>query len=197
MTIQNKTAIADDFKSHLKAVETTLERILPDIERGVEMLWEVVRSGQKLFLCGNGGSAADAQHFSAEWLARYKDDRPPLPAQALTCDTSTLTAVGNDYGFEKVFSRQLKALGKPGDLLIALTTSGQSPNIVSAISQAKKNGMKVIALSGERGITLSGLVDLLIVVPSAETARIQEIHELIYHSWCACIDSRLAQLHLV
>ena len=124
-------------------------------------------------------------------MSRYKKDRRPLPAIALTVDTSALTAIGNDYGFEKVFARQIEVLGKPGDVLVAITTSGKSKNILAAIAQAKSQELKVIALTGEAGKELKEMVDVAIVVPSAETARIQEVHELVYHAWCEYIDSEL------
>lgn len=183
--------IKNAFARHTDVAGKSLASILPDVSRAADLLAEVIRTNRRLLVCGNGGSAADSQHFAGEWLSRYKKDRRPLPAIALTVDTSALTAIGNDYGFEKVFSRQIEALGKPGDVLVAITTSGKSKNILAAIAQAKSQELKVIALTGEAGKELKKMVDVAIVVPSAETARIQEMHELVYHTWCEYVDSVL------
>lgn len=177
------------FIRHKELVDKSIN-LLPEIERGGKLLLGAISNGNKILICGNGGSAADSQHFAAELTCRYRNDRRPLPAIALTVDTSAITAIGNDYSFEKIFSRQIEALGTMGDALVALTTSGRSKNILAAIEQAKKQGMKVIALTGEEGKNLSG-ADVLIAVPSSETARVQEMHELIYHSWCEWLDKEL------
>jgi D-sedoheptulose 7-phosphate isomerase len=186
-----KDILGEALARHRKVLEESIPRILPDVQRGADILRDLVKRNGRLFLCGNGGSAADSQHFAAEWLCKYRGDRAPLPAIALTTDTSTMTAIGNDYGFEDIFSRQIEALGKEGDVLVALTTSGQSKNILRAIAQAKKQGLKVIALTGARGAHLKTLTDLAIIIPSDETARIQEMHELIYHAWCEYVDASL------
>ena len=182
--------IGEAFRRHAKVVEESLAQLLPEIQRAAEMLLGVANAGHKILVCGNGGSAADAQHLAAEWVCRYKDDRPPLAAIALTVDTSALTAIGNDYGFENVFVRQVEALGNEGDVLVVFTTSGKSKNILNAIQVAKKKGLKIIALTGEKGKDLKNVADAAIVVPTEETARIQEIHELIYHIWCELVDEK-------
>ncbi|MDO8552926.1 MAG: SIS domain-containing protein [bacterium] len=166
-----------------------MRHILPDVERGATILVAALRRGKKVLICGNGGSAADSQHFAAELVGRYKDDRPPLPALALTTDSSALTAIGNDYGFEDIFKRQVAALGKSGDVLVVFSTSGASKNVLAAISEARLRKIKVIALTGTRGSGLRRRADAVIVVPTKETARIQEVHQLVYHSWCEYIDA--------
>ena len=149
------------------------------------------REQRKLLIAGNGGSAADAQHFAGELVSRFYFDRPALAAIALTTDTSVLTAIGNDYGFEDVFSRQIQAFGQQGDVFIAISTSGNSPNIIKAIAQAKALGMTVIGLSGQSGGAMKPLCDICICVPSNSTPRIQEGHLLIEHCLCACIEEEL------
>lgn len=182
-----KEIVRGAFARHADVLEKT-KTITTDIERGAELFLKTAKEGKRLFVCGNGGSAADSEHIVGEWLCRYKKERGPLPAIALASDSATITAIGNDYGFEHVFSRQIEALGMKEDLLLAITTSGASKNILNAISQAKKNGMRVIVLTGARGKGMQG-ADVVVAVPSEETARIQEMHEIIYHSWCECIDS--------
>ena len=145
--------------------------------------------GNKILICGNGGSAADAQHFAAELTGRYLKERRSYPALALTTDTSALTAIGNDYGFDSVFSRQIEGLGKAGDILIAISTSGRSPNILKAVEVAKARGLRTIGLLGRDGGTLKDLVDDAFIVPSEVTARIQEIHEMILHFLCESMDA--------
>ncbi|MDO8482052.1 MAG: SIS domain-containing protein [bacterium] len=162
---------------------------MPDIKRGASILVSALRSGKKVLICGNGGSAADSQHFAGELIGRYKNNRHPLPGLALTTDTSALTAIGNDYGFEDIFKRQITALGNAGDVLVVFSTSGASKNVLSAISEAKLKKMKVIALTGERGSGLRRRAHAVVVVPTKETARIQEIHQLVYHAWCEYIDA--------
>lgn len=181
--------VADAFKRHNNVVQETAVTLMADIERGALIIEKATKSGNRLFICGNGGSAADAQHFAAEFVCKYKNDRRPLAAIALTVDTSALTAIGNDYGYDQVFSRQLEALGKRGDVLVAITTSGASKNILNAVTRARELGLTVIVLTGINGKSTNG--DLVIAVPSTETARIQEVHELIYHAWCEHIDAVL------
>jgi D-sedoheptulose 7-phosphate isomerase len=156
-----------------------------------ELILETVAGGGKILLCGNGGSAADAQHMAAEFVGRFETERRPLAAIALTTDTSALTAISNDYGFERVFARQVEALARDGDLLIALSTSGDSPNIISAVMSARSQGCKVVGMTGENGKKLASLCDRCVLVPSARTARIQEAHIAIAHIWCEMIDERL------
>jgi phosphoheptose isomerase len=154
---------------------------LDDVMGAATLLRDALRGGHKILLCGNGGSAADAQHIAAELVGRFVAERRPLPAIALTTDTSALTAIGNDYGFDAVFARQVEALGAAGDVLVAITTSGKSPNVVAAITAARARGMKVIALTGAKGGALVASSDAGVAVPSADTARIQECHITIGH----------------
>ncbi len=148
-------------------------------------------SGHKLLLCGNGGSAADSQHLAAEFTGRFVNDRKPLAAIALTTDTSALTCIGNDYGFDEVFSRQVMALGRPGDCLLAISTSGNSQNVIRAAEAARAAGLHTIGLLGRDGGKLLALCDVPIVVPSATTARIQEAHIFIGHALCAMVEEAL------
>ena len=150
-----------------------------------------LKNGGKIHFCGNGGSAADAQHLAAELSGRYYYDRPPLNAEALHVNTSYLTAVTNDYGFEEVYSRMLKACGKNGDILIALSTSGNSKNIIEAINTARTIGILTVGLSGESGGLMKNLCDILISIPSADTPRIQEAHIMIGHIICEIVESEM------
>ncbi len=161
------------------------------IEQAAFLFIEAFRKGQKVLFCGNGGSAADAQHLAAELSGRFRMERRPLHAEALSVNTSIITAVGNDYGFDKIFARQVEGAGKEGDILVALSTSGNSENIVRAVEAALHKGMQVIALSGERGGRLASLDTLLINVPSSDTARIQEAHITIGHIICELCESAL------
>jgi D-sedoheptulose 7-phosphate isomerase len=149
------------------------------------------QNGGKILIAGNGGSAADAQHFAGELVSRFYFDRPALAAIALTTDTSVLTAIGNDYGYEDVFSRQIEAFGQSGDVFIAISTSGNSPNIIKAITQAKALGLSVIGLTGQGGGAMKPLCDICFCVPSNSTPRIQEGHLLIEHTLCVCIEEEL------
>jgi len=158
------------------------------------LMVETIRSGKKVVLCGNGGSAAQAQHFAAELVGRFKHDRAPVPAIALTVDTSALTALGNDYGFAEVFRRQAEALMQPGDLLVGLSTSGDSPNVVEALKWASAQGFSTAALTGEGGGRMSDAADLCVAVPSAETDLIQERHLVMLHILAAAIESTLLDL---
>jgi len=157
----------------------------------VEECTECYRKGGKILLCGNGGSAADAQHIAAELSGRYLKDRPPLDAEALHVNTSYLTAVANDYGYEEVFARMVEARGRAGDVLLAFSTSGNSSNVVRAAQKAQDQGMLVAAFTGENGGRLAQLADLLLNVPSTETARIQEGHILLGHALCELIEENL------
>lgn len=157
------------------------------------MISEAFKNGNKLMLCGNGGSAAEAQHIAAEYVSslRHEVKREALPAIALTTDTSFITANGNDYGFDGIFSRQIEALGKSGDILIAISTSGTSKNVVKAIETAKQKGIKVIGLTGESGGAMFNSVDILLKVQSKETMRIQEAHLFIEHTICDLVEQKL------
>jgi len=150
---------------------------------------ESLRAGRQILFCGNGGSAADAQHLAAEFVGRFQLQRRPLPAQALAANTSALTAIANDFGFESVFSRQVEAFGSPGDILIAISTSGNSPNILRAAESARRIGLYSAGLTGADGGRLKDCVDLLLAVPSSETQRIQEAHILLGHIYCSLVES--------
>ncbi len=186
----NERLFASIFRRHTVVVEKSIA-LLPNIERAARLILRVLKGKKKVLVCGNGGSAADSQHFAAELVGHYSKDRRALPAVALTTDSSALTSIGNDYGFEEIFSRQVEALGEKGDVLIAISTSGSSKNVLNAIAAARKKKMHVIVLTGEKGKALQKRVDVAIVVPSKETARIQEVHELVYHAWCEYIDANL------
>ena len=151
---------------------------------------ERLKRGCRILVCGNGGRAADAQHFAAELSGRYVKERRALAGIALTVDTSALTAIGNDYGFDRVFSRQVEALGRPGDLLVGISTSGNSANVIQAVLAARSLGLRTLGLLGRDGGQLKDLVDDALVVPSGVTARIQEIHMMTYHFWCEAIDTQ-------
>ncbi|HOT95841.1 MAG TPA: D-sedoheptulose 7-phosphate isomerase [bacterium] len=161
------------------------------IQQGAGMIIDALRRGKKILICGNGGSAADAQHFAAELVGRLQRDRTPLPAIALTTDTSILTAVGNDYGFDKIFRRQVEAWGEAGDLLLAISTSGNSPNILEAIAAARQLGLQVLTLAGRDGGAMSACADLALVVPARTSQHIQEGHIGIIHIWCALVEDTL------
>ena len=152
---------------------------------------ETFHSGGKILICGNGGSAADSQHIAAEFVGRFETERIALPAIALTTDTSALTALANDYNFERIFSRQVEALANKGDCLIAISTSGNSPNVISAVMTARNRGCKIIGMTGANGKKLASLSDASILIPSERTARIQEAHITIAHIWCELIDKKV------
>ena len=156
-----------------------------------ELCANALLQGQRIYLCGNGGSAADAQHIAAELIGRFVNDRRALPAIALTTDTSALTAIGNDYGYDEVFSRQVAGLCRKGDVLIAISTSGNSDNVLKAVDAARRAGTSVIGLSGKSGGALDALCDVSLVVPSDVTARIQEMHIVIGHLICALVEEHL------
>lgn len=174
------------------AVKQEAEKTLPEsVARGILAMVDCLKSGGKIMACGNGGSAADAQHFAAELIGRFERERQELAAIALTTDSSILTAVGNDYSYDDVFSKQVRGLGKKGDILIGISTSGNSKNVVRAIEAAKKLGMKVIALTGNGGGKIANLLDkedIHLCAPSTRTARIQETHLVLLHALCDGVD---------
>lgn len=172
-----------------QTVFNQLAALLPEISTVGQRLRDCLKQGGKILLCGNGGSAADSQHIAAEIVGRFKKERPGLPAIALTTDTSILTSVGNDYGYDFIFARQVEALCRPNDVLIALSTSGNSKNVVRAVQSAKTIGATTIGLSGGNGGLLETLCDFNIIVPSQETARIQEAHIFIGHSLCSILEA--------
>jgi D-sedoheptulose 7-phosphate isomerase len=186
--------VAHLFNDSIETKQRSAERLCPAVAEAAEALIRCLVEGHKVLVCGNGGSAADAQHFAAEMLNRFESERPGLPALALTTDSSTLTSIANDYQFTDVFARQIRALGHGGDVLLAITTSGGSANIVCAIEAAHDRDMPVVLLSGRDGgaaaVTLAQ-GDLEIRVPSESTARTQEVHILVLHCLCDLIDRRL------
>ncbi|MBM3315304.1 D-sedoheptulose 7-phosphate isomerase [candidate division WOR-3 bacterium] len=179
------------FSDLARLAADTFSLSLGDVTAAARLVTSALRRGRKLLLCGNGGSAADCQHLAAELVGRFRLARRALPAVALTTDTSALTAVGNDLGFEQVFSRQVQALGQRGDVLLCLSTSGTSPNIIEAARVARKLGLKVVSLVGADSRRLAPLSDLAIRVPSRDTPRIQEIHALIGHVICDITEAAL------
>lgn len=185
--------VSDSFSELGRLVRTVGEdsALVGAIEKAARVLAERLGSGRTLFIAGNGGSAAEAQHFAAELAGRYRRERRGYPALALTTDTSALTAIGNDYGFEKVFSRQLEALARADDVFMGLSTSGNSENILTAVETARARNLFVINLLGRDGGRLRGLGDIDIVVPSDDTARIQELHLCIMHDLCERLDATL------
>lgn len=185
-SIQEIIQLSIQKKQELLKDAALLARIQDFCEAGLE----AYRDGKKVLLCGNGGSAADAQHIAAELSGRFYFDRPPLDAEALHVNSSYLTAVGNDYGFEYVYARLLESRGKAGDLLIAISTSGNSPNVLAAAIKAKELGIKVIGLTGTNGGKLAAYSDILLKMPSEDTPRIQEMHILIGHIFCEFIEEK-------
>lgn len=180
-------SISAIFDAHLDAIQALRTQEATIQEFGARLI-TCLRYGNRIFLCGNGGSAADAQHIAAEMVCRFESNRRALPAIALTTDTSALTAIGNDFGYEHIFARQIEALGRPGDVLIGISTSGNSGNVIAAVKKAEETGLVTIGLLGGEGGTLLDLVDHALVVPAKVTARIQECHILIGHIWCGMID---------
>ena len=180
--------IRSELQSHLDTINAVIGTLEDDIQYASELCIETLKNGNKILLCGNGGSAADAQHIAAELTGRYKTERKGLPAIALTTDTSALTAIANDYGYERIFDRQVEALARKGDLLIGISTSGNSENVLRAFKAANEIGCKTIGLSGRDGGKMNDDCDLNIVIPSNNTPRIQEMHILIGHIICQLID---------
>ncbi|MET4142708.1 D-sedoheptulose 7-phosphate isomerase [Pedobacter sp. UYP1] len=181
--------VLEELNHHKNTIDQVIAKLVPAIENGSKLLTDTVMAGGKVLIAGNGGSAADAQHIAAELTGRYVKDRKALPAIALTVDTSALTAISNDYGFERVFARQVEAFARPGDLFIAISTSGNSPNIIQALHTARELGCKIIGLSGRDGGQMNNLCDLNIIIPDNVTARIQEMHILIGHIFCKAVDN--------
>ena len=189
------TRITQHFNDSIQAKQQSLEVLAPAIAAAAALISQALDQGGKILSCGNGGSAGDAQHFSSEMLNRFEMERPGLPAVALTTDSSTLTSIANDYDYNQVFSKQVLALGNAGDVLLAISTSGNSGNVVSAVEAAHTRDMGVVALSGSDGGKLKGLLsgsDVEICVPVNSTARIQEVHLLAIHCLCDLIDQHIA-----
>jgi D-sedoheptulose 7-phosphate isomerase len=188
------TRIEQHFAASIEAKQRTLQAVGPRIVQAAERLAGQLRQGGKILVCGNGGSAADAQHFAAELVNRFEIERPGLPAIALTTDSSALTSIANDYAFEQVFARQVRALGRPDDVLVAISTSGNSPNVMMAIQTARELGLITVALTGRDGGLMAGQLgdqDIEIRVNAVATARIQEVHILIIHCLCDLVDGLL------
>ncbi|MEQ1764143.1 MAG: SIS domain-containing protein [Pyrinomonadaceae bacterium] len=184
--------VTASLDEHLQTFQVVLKSLRTEIRKSGELLVDTFRSGGKVLVCGNGGSAADAQHIAAEFVGRYETERDSLPAIALTTDTSALTAIGNDYGFERIFARQVESLAHKGDCLIAISTSGNSPNVIAAVMEARRKGCRVLGLTGGGGKKLASLSDASILAPSSRTARIQEVHLAIIHIWCEMVDAAFA-----
>ncbi|WP_371376744.1 phosphoheptose isomerase [Thalassotalea aquiviva] len=186
--------VKHNFRESIETKIAASEELPVAIEKGGMVMVECLLGGHKILSCGNGGSAGDAQHFSSELLNRFETERPSLPAIALTTDSSTLTSIANDYSYEEVFSKQVRALGNSGDVLLAISTSGNSKNVIKAIEAAVARDMKIVALTGNDGGEIAGLLgenDVEIRVPSSRTARIQEVHLLAIHCLCEIIDTTL------
>ena len=189
--VESNNLTLNSLNQHLEVFQKVIVETSETIEECAELIFETFQKGNKILICGNGGSAADAQHLAAEFVGRYETERIALPAIALTTDTSALTALANDYGFERIFARQVEALAKKDDILIAISTSGNSPNIISALMSARKIGCKIIGMTGAKGKKLASLCDRCVLIPSERTSRIQEAHITIAHIWCEIIDKRL------
>ena len=187
-----RRVLAETVDDSIAVKRQTLETCAETVEQVADALFETLRTGGKIMLCGNGGSAADAQHVAGEFVGRFLTERRPLPAMALNADTAILTCVGNDYGFEQVFARQVTALAAPGDVLVGISTSGESPNVLRALEAARQRGVRTIAFTGMTGGKLRELADICLCVPSTVTARIQETHITLWHVICDVIDQRLA-----
>lgn len=187
--------IRELFEDSIATKERARGAMPDDIARAAALMSDCLHAGGKVLACGNGGSAADSQHFASELVNRFEADRRALPAVALTTDSSNLTSIANDFAYERIFSRQVEALGSPGDVLLGISTSGNSANVNHAISTAHDRGMKVVAFSGRQGGDLAGLLredDVELRVPADSTARIQEVHLLLIHAICDLLDSEFA-----
>lgn len=192
MDIQQR--IQEHFKQSVEAKINASEILGTPIANAAELMVKALLDGHKILCCGNGGSACDSQHFASELINRYERERPSLPAIALTIDTSALTSIGNDYSFDEIFSKQIRGLGQPGDVLLAISTSGQSKNVIQAIHTAHDREMPVVALTGRDGGEIGRLLraqDVEIRVPANKTSRVQEVHLLVIHCLCDLIDNLL------
>jgi len=186
--LENNTNVDSIFEEHIRLAVKCKSEIEHKISEACEIINQGIVSGKKILLFGNGGSAADAQHIAAEFTGRFVIERRALPAIALTTDSSALTAIANDYGYEMVFQRQVEALANEGDVLIGITTSGNSPNVINALNAGKAKGCKTIGLSGNDGGKMNNFCDINIIIPSKITARIQEMHIVIGHIFCEFTD---------
>ena len=184
--------IRQTFEQAARLLEASAKHLPGRLEETVELLLSCLDAGGTILVCGNGGSAGDAQHLAAELVCRVRRDRRAIPSVALTTDTSTLTAIGNDYGFERIFARQVEALARAGDVLVAISTSGESANVIEAAKTAQERGCRVVGLTGEGGGKLAAHTDLLLDVPSTVVSRIQEIHALCIHVLAESIEDSVA-----
>ncbi|MFC1559864.1 SIS domain-containing protein [Candidatus Margulisiibacteriota bacterium] len=187
-----KNDITKEIQESISVQEKVLASLVDDIERAAQLIISAYKDGKKLLIFGNGGSAADSQHMAAELIGRYKKERKSFPALALSVDTSIITAIGNDYGFETIFTKQIEGLGNTGDIAFGISTSGGSRNVVDGIKHAKNKGLQTIGLLGCGGGEIKSLVDVAITVPSDDTPRIQESHQVIIHVLCSLIEKELA-----
>ena len=193
-TLQER--VSAHFAESIRAKQEAEKVLVEPTVQAAELMLQCLMNDGKILACGNGGSAADAQHFAAEMTGRFEKERMELAAVALTTDTSALTAIGNDYGFDHVFSKQVRALGRAGDVLVGISTSGNSANVIEAIKAAHERDMRVIALTGRDGGKIAAMLqdsDILLNVPYPRTARIQENHILLIHAICDCIDTMLLE----
>ena len=193
-TTDVRARLAAGLAEMAETARRTADSIMPDLERAAAMVRDTVRGGGTLFFCGNGGSAADAQHLATEYVVRYTRNRRAYPAVALTTDTSLITAAGNDIGFERIFSRQVEALARPGDLLVIHSTSGSSPNVLEAAKAARAKGVAVLALSARDGGPLRALADHSVIVPTTRTDRAQEVHMCVEHIICDIVEEEIAAM---
>ena len=185
--------LANSLREHLETVQALIGTTLIDIQRSGELICDALISGHKLLICGNGGSAADAQHIAAELVGRYEKNRRSFPAIALTTDTSAITAISNDFGYDEVFARQVDGLGRAGDVLIAISTSGKSESVLKAVQKARGLGCRTIALTGAGAEPLASACEMAVVVPAQRTSRVQEAHITIGHLWCEMVDERVSE----
>lgn len=182
------------FDRHQEVVALAREKVIDQIHEIATILSEALRNGNKVLVMGNGGSAADAQHMAAELVGRFKRERRGLPAIALTTDTSILTAIGNDYGFDRIFARQVEALASPGDVVIGISTSGNSTNVLDALSIAKEQGCRTVGMLGKDGGAIARIVDMALIVPVNETAHVQEVHLVVLHILCDIVEAQFSGL---
>jgi phosphoheptose isomerase len=192
MLMREMSKILNNAVAAAKETLQSLVELDGEVARAADLIEQCLRLGNKLLVCGNGGSAADASHFATEFVVRFMKDRPAYPAICLAGDGGLLTATGNDYGFDEIFARQVAAFGTPGDVLICLTTSGKSKNVIRALEEAKPRQLKTVAFLGRDGGSTIGIADVDLLVQSDSTARIQEAHQLLLHVLCETIESRLA-----
>lgn len=187
--ITMKDIVLAELQAHKETIDRVMENLQSDIEKACNMAVKAIQNGNKIILFGNGGSASDAQHIAGELTGRYKKERRGLPAISINTDTSALTAIGNDYAYDRIFERQVEALAQPGDLLIGISTTGNSENVVKALDYGRQLGCATLGLSGKGGGKMNGRCDLNVIVPSNDTPRVQEMHILIGHTICQVIDN--------